>query len=154
MRVVDLLQKNQIFLNFAARNQLDLFEMLTLALKKNGIIKDSEEFVRELLKREEQGSTAVGNGVALPHARLRNIDKIVICFIRLTEEIEFKAPDSRKVKLFFIIGTPQEKVADYLKLLARLSKLIKKRDLISALLQAENEQQVIQLIEEYEEKIS
>jgi len=152
MRIVDLLEKKQIFLDFDASEREELILQISAKLEEVGVLRNGEELAHELLKRESQGSTAVGNGVALPHARLKNLNRIFISFVRTKSGIDFKAPDEKKVQLFFIIGTPLEKVADYLKLLAKLSKLLKKKDLVAGLLNASSEQEVIALIEEFEEK--
>lgn len=81
-----------------------------------------------LLAREKLGSTAMGNGVALPHARIAGLGQIVGLFARLERPVEFEAADGQGVDLLFTLLAPQEAGADHLRALAKVSRLMRDPD--------------------------
>lgn len=78
-----------------------------------------------LLERETLGSTGVGNGVAIPHGKIKGLDDILLCFGRSRAGINFEAIDNRPVHLFVLLLSPAGKAAEYLQALARVSKILK-----------------------------
>lgn len=83
------------------------------------------EVLQPLLDRERLGSTGMGAGVALPHARAAGVARIHGLFARLAHPIEYETPDDKPVDLIFMLLAPQEKDADHLKALARVSRLMR-----------------------------
>lgn len=81
-----------------------------------------------LLERERLGSTAMGHGVAIPHARLEGLDRIVGVFARLDRPVDFEAADGEGVDLVFCLLAPEEAGADHLRMLARVSRLFRDQD--------------------------
>ena len=79
----------------------------------------------QLLQRERLGSTGVGQGVAIPHAKLATIDEICVLFARLDKPIEFDALDDEPVDLIFVLLAPEGAGADHLKALARIARLMR-----------------------------
>lgn len=86
---------------------------------------DARVVVDGLLAREKLGSTAMGNGVALPHARIADLGRIVGLFARLERPIDFEAADGQGVDLLFTLLAPQEAGADHLRALAKVSRLMR-----------------------------
>jgi PTS system nitrogen regulatory IIA component len=80
-----------------------------------------------LLERERLGTTGVGNGIAIPHGKLPELDRIVGVFARLDRPIDFDAIDERPVDLLFLLLAPESAGADHLKALARVSRLFRDR---------------------------
>ena len=78
-----------------------------------------------LLAREKLGSTAMGSGVAIPHARVAKLDRICAVFARLDKPVDFEAPDGQGVDLMFTLLAPEEAGADHLRALARVSRLLR-----------------------------
>jgi PTS system nitrogen regulatory IIA component len=78
-----------------------------------------------LTERERLGTTGVGQGIAIPHGRLANIDKIAGVFVRLETSIEYDAVDNQPVDLVFMLLAPEGAGADHLKALARVSRLLR-----------------------------
>jgi nitrogen PTS system EIIA component len=78
-----------------------------------------------ILQRERLGSTALGNGIAVPHARLAGLDRVVGLFARLERPVEFDAPDGQPVDLVFLLLAPEGAGADHLTALARVSRLLR-----------------------------
>jgi PTS system nitrogen regulatory IIA component len=81
-----------------------------------------------VLQRERLGSTGVGQGVAIPHARLRGINQVVGVFARLRAPVDFDAIDGRPADLIFMLLAPEDAGAEHLKALARVSRLLRRED--------------------------
>lgn len=86
-----------------------------------------------LQERENLGPTGVGHGVALPHARLENLDEVVGIFLRLEKPLEFDSADRQPVDLFFALFAPKEAGVDHLKALALISRTMRDKDTCSKL---------------------
>lgn len=86
---------------------------------------DARVVVEGLLAREKLGSTAMGGGVAVPHARLAGLGSIVGLFARLEQPVDFEAADGQAVDLVFALLAPEESGADHLRALARVSRLLR-----------------------------
>tara|TARA_B100000214_G_scaffold131132_1_gene93216 strand:- start:358 stop:900 length:543 start_codon:yes stop_codon:yes gene_type:complete len=83
------------------------------------------EIFETLLAREKLGSTGVGNGIAIPHGKIKNLDCLRGYFVRLERPVEFDAVDERPVDLIFLLLAPEEAGADHLKALAKVSRLMR-----------------------------
>lgn len=96
-----------------------------------------ETILAALLEREQAGSTGVGNGVALPHAHLPGLDRLTAVFLRLEEPAPFAAVDDRPVDLVFALFAPEKDGAEHLQALAKVSRLLRQKDLREQLRQAQ-----------------
>jgi len=94
------------------------------------------EVLEALLEREAAGSTGLGYGVAVPHARLAGLSRLRGVFVRLDQPVEFAAVDDRPVDLIFALLAPPEAGAEHLRALARVSRLLRQGDLREQLRQA------------------
>ena len=81
-----------------------------------------------LIERERLGTTGVGNGIAIPHGKLPNLDKLYGVFARLEDPVDFQAIDDQPVDLVFLLLAPESAGADHLKALARVSRLLRDKD--------------------------
>ncbi len=106
---------------------------------------DPDMLVNVLQEREQVGSTGVGNGVAIPHAKVPGLDRPVLCFGRSSTGISFEAIDNRPVHLFVQILSPTGKADEYLRSLARVSQLLKNEANRRLLMQATDKQQILDL---------
>ncbi|HVX92364.1 MAG TPA: PTS IIA-like nitrogen regulatory protein PtsN [Xanthobacteraceae bacterium] len=86
------------------------------------------EIFETLLQREKLGSTAVGNGIAIPHGKLAKLDRLFGLFARLDRPIDFDALDGQPVDLIFLLLAPESAGADHLKALARVARLLRSQD--------------------------
>ncbi len=150
MRISDYLQNNLITLDVEAKDKEDAIGKTVQMLEKAHVIKSGKEFFQKVMEREKLGCTAMGNGLALPHARTDHVSKIVIAFTRLKNEIDFGGEKNQSVQMIFLLGTPLSSVGEYLKILAQLSKLIKNEKTRKALMKASSAAQVIQLLADAE----
>ena len=86
---------------------------------------DQRRLFEVLLERERLGSTGVGNGIAIPHGKLGELDKLHMLFARTRNPIDFEAMDDEKVDLFCLLLAPEEAGAEHLKVLARISRQLR-----------------------------
>ena len=96
------------------------------------------EVLNKLLQRERLGSTGVGHGVAVPHARLRGLDRVRGVFVRLERPVEFAALDEQPVDLIFALLAPANDASEQLRSLARVSRVLRQGDLRQQLRHARN----------------
>ncbi|MGA7454102.1 MAG: PTS IIA-like nitrogen regulatory protein PtsN [Rhodoplanes sp.] len=91
------------------------------------------EILDVLMQRERLGSTAIGNGIAIPHGKLPKLDRLFGLFARLDRPIDFEALDGQPVDLIFLLLAPENAGADHLKALARIARLLRDPDIIRLL---------------------
>ena len=127
LRLQDYAAPELIAVALEARDKEDLLARMVDLLVQSGRVRDGEVLMREILKREEVMSTGIGGGIAIPHALSIDIENLWLVFGRTREPIDFQAPDSQPVDLvFMLVGPKSPKTTDtqYIKLLARVSRLL------------------------------
>jgi PTS system nitrogen regulatory IIA component len=106
-----------------------------------------------LLERERLGSTGLGKGIALPHARMTQVAKAVAAFIQLPKGVDFDAIDGQPVDLAFAMLVPKEATQEHLQLLAQLAKMFSDSDFCNALRHADSAKKLLQLIQQKETQV-
>lgn len=142
MRVIEYMSDNLILLDLDAKSKKEVITRMVEELNKAGAVSDGAKFLEAVFERESLGSTAIGKGMALPHARTQYIDKITIMMARLKNGIDFNATDGKPVRLLFLLGTPLKTVGEYLAVLAKLSKILKDDKTRQQILQATTPSQI------------
>lgn len=128
----DLLANDAVQADVAAANKRALFHQLGQTLGRlTGL--GERDIVSSLSARERLGSTGFGAGVAIPHGRVAELDHVVGCFIRLSQPIDFQGIDGLPVDLVFALLSPPDAGADHLKALARVSRLLRDRQVLAKL---------------------
>jgi len=124
MPLTDLVARSAILPNLKVGGKKQALQ--ELAAKAAELTGQSERTIYEiLLQRERLGSTAVGNGVAIPHGKLARLDRLFGLFARLDRPIDFEALDGQPVDLIFLLLAPESAGADHLKALARVARLLR-----------------------------
>lgn len=127
MDIADLLGPGQVVAKLKATSKKQALQ--NLARRAAEITGQSEDAIFKALdKREKLGTTGVGNGIAIPHGKLPNLDRIYGVFARLEHPIDFDAIDERPVDLIFLLLAPEASGADHLKALARASRLLRDKN--------------------------
>jgi len=133
------------FLNFS--NKKDTLLALADNLSSSPQIKNRQEFILEILKREELMSTAIGCGIAIPHVRLSSVTDLVVSVgISRADIVDFYPMDDVPVRLVFMIAAAYNQHTQYLQTLSWFSSRLKNKQLRDALLQAKSEQEVYNLL--------
>jgi len=125
-------------------------ELARLMESTQGVI-DFDLFLEDVFERERLGTTGIGDGIAIPHARTDAVDQLVIALGRSARGVEFESLDGKKVKLLFLMGTPKGSVSHYLKILAQLTRLLKEGTFRDKLLEARDKETVVSLFREIED---
>ena len=105
-----------------------------------------ENLVEVLLERERLGSTGIGGGIGIPHGKSKELDRLVIGFGRSRDGIDFESMDNKPTYLFFLIITPDNSTSLHLKVLARVSRLLKDEAFKDGLLNAADSKEIYDLI--------
>jgi PTS system nitrogen regulatory IIA component len=105
-----------------------------------------------LLERERISTTAIGEGVAIPHGKLAGVERVLGVFARSLDGVDFASLDGAPTRLFFALIAPQNAAADHLKALARISRLLKDEGLRRRLIEAKNRQELFTMIAEEDDK--
>ena len=152
MRLSDFVNKRLINLSLQAKGKKETLEELAALLARQRIIPDRERLVKVLLERENLGSTGVGNGIAIPHAKTDLAKKIIIAFGKSDKGINFDSLDKKPVYLIFLIIAPEEVHETYLRVLARISRLLHEERIRNGLRAAQSPRQVVNLIRKEEKE--
>ena len=123
-----MLSDKSFLVNFEASSKKNvLYELTKLAEKEINI--DSQTLLETLIKREKLGSTAVGNGIAIPHANCPNLDKPKVFVALLSNSLDFNANDDQPVDIIFLLLAPDNSGSKHLQALALVSRLLRNKEL-------------------------
>ena len=125
MRIEDVLKESCIIAELEGRDKRSVIYELARVLKNAGLIEDIDKVAEVLLERERLGSTGIGDGVAIPHGKMKGLKTILCAFGRSKEGVEFDAVDGKPVHLFFLLIAPEDAASLHLKMLSRVSRLFR-----------------------------
>lgn len=152
MKIVDILSKDLVIPELHGRTKDEVLRELAehLAAVHPGI--DASQLVEVLWERERLGSTAIGDGIAIPHGKLPGLDSVLAAFGRHRSGVEFQSLDGNPTKLFFLLVAPEDSVGQHLKALARVSRLLKDPAFRARLLSADGPDELYSSIHDEDEK--
>ncbi|MGD8253511.1 MAG: PTS sugar transporter subunit IIA [Syntrophobacterales bacterium] len=148
MKILDILYKECIIPELRSSTKKEVLEELTEALLNCKANLDKEALVEVLLERERLGSTGIGDGIAIPHGKVQDLDELVLSFGRSTQGIEFDSMDGRPTHLFFLLIAPENSAGIHLRALAKISRLLKSSHFRQRLLEAGTEEELFEVIQE------
>lgn len=123
--LADLLPDSAVDLNLSSNGKSGTIDRLLDRLQQSSTISDRDRVYRDLLAREEQGSTALGRGVALPHAKTAGANQPAIAFGRCNKGLDFDALDGKEVHLVFLFVAPPERSGLHMRLMAALTRFLR-----------------------------
>ncbi len=148
MKILDYICKDCILPDFIAGSKDEVLEKLTHRLVDSGIPLERDEVLKVLKEREQLGSTGIGGGVAIPHGKLMQLDRMVIEVARSKEGVPFEAVDNQPVHIIFLLLANNDAATQYLKVLARISRLLRTPGVYERLLNAPDEEAIKAVIGE------
>lgn len=151
MRIVDLLKNESIQLNGSPVSKTEAIDMLVELQVKGGNIADKDEYKKGILAREEKGSTAVGDGVAIPHAKSEAVTAPSIAAMTVPGGVDYEALDDEPSNLLFMIAAPNDGDV-HLDVLSRLMTILMDEDFRKNLLNAKNEDEFLNIIDKMEKE--
>ena len=144
--IADYIKVEPLTLNLESKNKNAVIRELYNNLKQTNLIKDEEQGLNDIFKREDMGSTGIGKRIALPHAKTKAVDELMITFGISRNGISYNSVDDENVNIFFMFLCPENKTREYLKVLARISRLIREEKFVNDLLKATSNQEILELI--------
>ena len=146
MKIADLLDIKAISTELTANNKVEVLAEMVDLLRRVQPDLDATELLAVLIDREELGSTGIGDGVAIPHGKLKGLDRLLMAFGRKKDGIDFDSMDNRPAHLFFLLLAPESEATLHLKALARISKLLRKEDVRRQLLDAPDPASLLRIL--------
>lgn len=146
IRLSNLLKESSVELNLEGKDKSGILDELVDLACKSGGIRNKKSLVDALAQREKLGSTAIGNGVAVPHAKIDGIKTTILTLGRSSEGVDFNSLDGERTYLFFMLISPKEDIGAHLKILAKISHLIKDRFMVGLFRKAKSKKEVLSII--------
>ena len=150
MKIVDLLKVESIDLKAKPQDKAAALEHLITLMDRGGNIADKEEYKACVLRREEEGSTGIGEGIAIPHAKTSAVKAPGLAAMLVQDGVDFDSLDGEPAKLFFLIAAPDTEDNVHLDVLSHLSMLLMNDDFRSELLKAGSAKEFLSVIDKYE----
>jgi len=154
MNITDFLSKKAIVADIKSSKREDVIRELVDALINAADIekKDRNKIVDLLIARESLGSTAIGQGVAIPHAKADCVKKMVAAFGLSQKGLDFDSLDGEPVYIFFLLLAPQDSAGPHLKALAKIARLLRDKYFRDSLKGSKDEKSIIKIISQEDEK--
>jgi PTS system nitrogen regulatory IIA component len=156
MQIMDFLSKKAITMDIKSTKKEDVLRELVDALINAGEIekRHRNKLVEALMNRESLGSTAIGQGIAIPHAKSDCVEKLVAAFGLSRKGVDFDSLDGEPAHIFFLLVAPQDSAGPHLKALARISRLLKDKYFRDALRSCADDKSIVKAITQEDEKKS
>ncbi|PTL38610.1 PTS fructose transporter subunit IIABC [Alkalicoccus saliphilus] len=152
MNITELLKKETIILDLSSRSKEDVIHELAAALDNAGHLSDRQSFIDAIKERESQSSTGIGEGVAIPHAKVAAVTEPAIVFGRTQDGIDYDSLDGEKAHLFFMIAASEGANETHLQALSRLSTLLMDEDFRQTLLTSDTPEGVLKAVDSKEKE--
>jgi nitrogen PTS system EIIA component len=152
MKIVDLIQREMIVPTLVATDKRGILEELARHIASKVTKIDGTQLSKVLIDRESLASTAIGEGVAIPHGKLPAVSEITACLGRAQSGVDFDSMDGQPTYLFFVLVAPETSTGAHLKALARISRVFKDSEFRRRLLAAPDAAAMFQVVSEEDAK--
>ncbi|VEN75114.1 PTS fructose transporter subunit IIA [Candidatus Desulfarcum epimagneticum] len=152
MKIIDSIKREAISADLKAEEKIGVLEELARPIATMAGIEE-KELVRDLLERESLGSTGIGGGVGIPHCKRKDVDAMLLGFGLSQKGVDFDSIDARPVHIFFALITPEDEAGLHLKLLSRISRLLKNDLFKQKLLRARSRDEIYEIIKMEEDAL-
>jgi nitrogen PTS system EIIA component len=152
VKITDFLNVHTVIPALKSREKNAALEEMAHQLAAQHPSLEGPRVLRVLLEREKISTTAIGEGVAIPHGKLPGVDKVVGVFARSPEGVDFASLDGEPTHLFFTLIAPEDAAADHLKALARISRLLKDTAFRNRLMKGQTREEIFDIIAEEDQK--
>lgn len=150
MKILEVMSKETICVDLKATDKKGVLDELAAPVATLAGA-SQEELVKVLMERERLGSTGIGGGIGIPHGKLKSIEDLILGFGLSRRGVDFESMDGRPTHIFFLLLTPESSAGLHLKLLARISRLLKNEEFKNQLMQASTADDIIETIQERDE---
>ena len=152
VKIIDYLQEERVIPELQGTDKRSVLKELSGVLVEPCQVASAEELLQVLLDREKLGSTGIGEGIAIPHGRLKKLKNFLVSFGRSMKGVDFDSIDRKPSQLFFLVMAPENSAVDNLKLLGRIVTLLKDPSFKRRLMGAPSQKELFQIISEEDEK--
>ena len=152
MRITDILTEDMVVPALAGRSKDEVIQELAGVVAARHPEIDRRRLVQALEDREKLNSTALGEGIAIPHGKLPGLKRVVAAFGRSPAGVDFSSLDAKPTYLFFLLVAPEDSAGAHLKALARISRLLKDESFRQRLMTAASGAELFRAIREEDEK--
>lgn len=152
MKIIDLINKDAIDLNVEASRKEEVIQKAVELMSHNGNIINKDEYLKLVIKREEEGSTGIGEEIAIPHGKGDSISKPGIAAMVIPNGVDFESLDGKPIKLLFLIAAPDTKDNVHLDVLSRLSTLLMDEKFRKELIDAKSKEEFLNIINQAEKE--
>ena len=142
MDIRELLRTDLMIMDLKAQTKAEVIDEMVHNLFEKGVIKDEEAYKKDIIKREEEGSTGMGDGIAIPHAHNEAVNEPAVMFAKSEAGVDYDSLDGQPAHLFFMIAAPEGGDNTHLQALAALSQVLMNPDVTSALKSADTPEKV------------
>ena len=146
MRISEILTNDRILCNVDLSSKKAVLETLSGLIAGTGSGLTGQEVFNSLLSRERLGGTGLGNGIALPHGRLKNGLSTIAAFIQLKQGVDYDAFDRQPVDLIFALLVPEQSTEEHLQVLAQLAEMFNKPEFLARLRREESNETIYNLL--------
>ncbi|MBP2058137.1 PTS system fructose-specific IIC component [Lactobacillus colini] len=150
MKIEDLLSPDLMIMDLKATNKEDAIKEMADLEVAQGVVNNEDEFIKSIWARENESTTGIGDGIAMPHARNEYINRAAVLFAKSSEGLDYNSLDGQPVHLFFMITAPAGADNTHLQALAKLSSLLINPDVVAALKSAAKPEEVIDIFKKAE----
>ncbi|PKN76305.1 MAG: PTS fructose transporter subunit IIA [Deltaproteobacteria bacterium HGW-Deltaproteobacteria-10] len=151
MRLEQFLKLEYLEDNLQANNKTEALTELSEMVIKGHLKLNKLKIFEVLQQREKLGSTGIGDGVAIPHGKIGNLDELIVVFARCKKGVDFESIDGKPVHLFFLLLAPENSTGQHLKALAKISKMLKAGNFRKKLMDAKSNSDLYKIIIEQDE---
>lgn len=150
MKLNEFVISDAIIPDLQAASKEDAIRAMVSSLKSTGVIPEADEegIVSAILKREELGSTGIGNGVAVPHTKHPSVDRLVATVALSKTGVDFASLDGEDVFILFLLVSPPDRPGDHLRGLENISRHLRDQTFCSFLRQSNTKKDIIELLDE------
>jgi PTS system nitrogen regulatory IIA component len=152
MRITDILTEDMVIAALAGSSKAEVIEELAGVVSEYQPEIERARLVQALEDRERLNSTALGDGVAIPHGKLPGLKRVIAAFGRSPHGVDFSSLDGKPTHLFFLLVAPEDSAGAHLKALARISRLLKDEAFRTRLMRAGDTRELYRIIREEDEK--
>ena len=154
MRITDLLDKRSISLNAAPRSKNEALDQIVALMTKSGKINDQEAYRKQVYAREEESTTGIGEGIAIPHGKCDAVNKPGLAAMVIKNGVDFDSLDGEPVTLMFLIAAPNTEDNVHLDVLSKLSVLLMDEEFSEALRNAKSVDEFMEIVDKADDEKS
>jgi PTS system nitrogen regulatory IIA component len=154
VKLADILRESSVIADIKGTTKREILYEMVETLKKVKLIDDIDSVVDIIMEREKLGSTGIGDGVAIPHGKMKTLNTILCVAGRSKEGVNFDAVDRQPVHIFFLVLAPEDSASMHLKVLSRISKVLRDQSFRKNMLKLAGAHEIYTSIIEADDKLS